>query len=634
MSAFARQLALAQDVKGPPDVDDLDVRVTKLTLDVVRGADRLDAKIQNVISDGYVEQTMQGASELSVQVLDRDYSLIQSESLGYKVDSLLDDVPFRLVQVSLQEDFNVTLTFEHRIVAWLREHSGPLKASRGAMTRAEFVYRMIREVKAGSIRFVSPELRVKQPIKSAAEKPSRAHRDAVHAPGFADGTKLQLNGAPASPQQLGEVDRAMRVAASVQAPTRAVLAMVEAGILEGDGFRPIRNFGGSRYWGVFQGSMDTFAIDDTEGMAHSFLTGGNGFQGGGAIALSKQHPDWSPGQIAVTVEGSGVGPAPYDKFRKEADAVIAAWSGGGAGATFGAGGSYYARYEFTRGVNGQREDSWTCIQRLANEVRWRAFVAGKQSFFFCTDDDLMQSQPRYLIDPTTAGVQGLTFDVEVGGRTILIRGIRTPRPSQMTLMARADRWAAPPGTVIQVDDYGPANGRWLVDTVRRPLFDDLATITLRQPQKALAEPRSQLVQRTATAKGSGAIDAVYKAAQKISAKHLPYIYGGGHTNSWATAEKAAGLDCSSSVSLALHAGGLMDSFSAPIVSGDFDQWGVPGEGDTMTVWYSGIHVWIQFKGSGEWRFDTSPYGDGPSGPQLRKTPRPVTGFSPRHWPGT
>jgi hypothetical protein len=71
-----------------------------------------------------------------------------------------------------------------------------------------------------------------------------------------------------------------------------------------------------------------------------------------------------------------------------------------------------------------------------------------------------------------------------------------------------------------------------------------------------------------------------------------------------------------------------------IVSGAFNKWGDPGEGKYFTVWYNGGHVWIQFKHLGQfWRFDTSAYGDGGSGPRVRKTSRPTAGFQSRHWPG-
>jgi septal ring factor EnvC (AmiA/AmiB activator) len=74
---------------------------------------------------------------------------------------------------------------------------------------------------------------------------------------------------------------------------------------------------------------------------------------------------------------------------------------------------------------------------------------------------------------------------------------------------------------------------------------------------------------------------------------LPYIYGGGHASF-----QADGYDCSGSVSYVLAAAGLVTS---PMVSGQFDDWGVPGPGKWVTIYSNADHVWMTIAG---WRFDT------------------------------
>jgi peptidoglycan hydrolase CwlO-like protein len=74
---------------------------------------------------------------------------------------------------------------------------------------------------------------------------------------------------------------------------------------------------------------------------------------------------------------------------------------------------------------------------------------------------------------------------------------------------------------------------------------------------------------------------------------LPYIYGGGHASF-----QADGYDCSGSVSYVLAAAGLLTS---PMVSGQFDDWGVPGPGKWVTIYSNDGHVWMTIAG---WRFDT------------------------------
>jgi hypothetical protein len=93
-----------------------------------------------------------------------------------------------------------------------------------------------------------------------------------------------------------------------------------------------------------------------------------------------------------------------------------------------------------------------------------------------------------------------------------------------------------------------------------------------------------------------------------------------------------GLDCSSSVSLALYRAGLFGGRKVALVSGAFSGYGQRGPGRYVTIWYHGGHVWIQFDipGYGGDRFDTSSYGSGGPGPRVRYTDRPHSGFSAVH----
>jgi hypothetical protein len=479
--------------------DGPDVRIENLVLTTSgHGIPAVD--LATKITAGRVEQTMQGAPMLSLTIPDTDYALLESGLFNYKVDAVLDGVPFRLVSVGLQDDRMLTLSLEHRVVSYLREHKSPLKVSRNVMTRGEFIYKLVREVHAVPIRLVAPSMDIRQRI--AKPKVEVTHTTRSGTAGISDTVKLTVAGAPASKAQRRQMERVLAVAAKLHAGDRAVLALVVAAIGE-SGFTPKRNQGNppSRYWGVFQGSMDVFAIDDTEGMATAFLKGGQGFQRGGAKALARAHPEYSPGQIAYMVEGDrsnftsdALAANFYDKWRSEAEKIIAAYTGGGdAAASFGGGGKYWKRYEFTRGVPGvTHEDSWGAIQRLAAEVRWRAFVVGTRSLYYVTDDDLLKGLPRYIITPDTDGLVSLNFDVEVGGRFVIHRGIAEAKPAEATLRVRVDRWEAQPGSSVLLDGWGPGGGTWLVDSVTRDLFDAEAEVNLRKPQLELPEPTAQI----------------------------------------------------------------------------------------------------------------------------------------------
>jgi peptidoglycan hydrolase-like protein with peptidoglycan-binding domain len=98
---------------------------------------------------------------------------------------------------------------------------------------------------------------------------------------------------------------------------------------------------------------------------------------------------------------------------------------------------------------------------------------------------------------------------------------------------------------------------------------------------------------------------------------MPYRYGGGH-GKW----QDTGYDCSGSVSYALHGGGLLED-SMP--SGSFTSWGDAGEGQWITVYANGGHIYMTVAGL---RFDTSGRSDG--GSRWQRDMRPADGFTVRH----
>jgi peptidoglycan hydrolase CwlO-like protein len=115
-----------------------------------------------------------------------------------------------------------------------------------------------------------------------------------------------------------------------------------------------------------------------------------------------------------------------------------------------------------------------------------------------------------------------------------------------------------------------------------------------------------------------AVDEVIAAGNAIAT--LPYIWGGGHSSF-----HADGYDCSGSVSYALAAAGLV---SAPMVSGDFENWGDPGPGRWITVYATNGHVWMDVAG---WRFDTVALAE--TGTRWSQGGGEFAGFVERHPPG-
>jgi cell wall-associated NlpC family hydrolase len=97
----------------------------------------------------------------------------------------------------------------------------------------------------------------------------------------------------------------------------------------------------------------------------------------------------------------------------------------------------------------------------------------------------------------------------------------------------------------------------------------------------------------------------------------PYKWGGGHAN-W----NDTGYDCSGSVSYALHGGGLLNG---ALVSGDFADWGLPGEGSWISIYANAGHVYMVVAGM---RFDTSARSR--SGSRWTMEQRSSDGFAVTH----
>lgn len=318
------------------------------------------------------------------------------------------------------------------------------------------------------------------------------------------------------------------------------------------------------------------------------------------------------------VQGSVGG---YAQWQSEAEQTVAIWLGNDGFGTSG-GTTYAKRYEFTRGErHGNRETSWDAMARLADEVNDRRWAAGNV-LYYVSDDELRAGEPALSIH----GDEGWLLTDPLwdwgAGRAI----------TEITLRVLAERWHIMPGAVVVLETGGPTAGRWLVWSVEGESLDNPeAHITLRRPTRKKPEPATETGTTSTTSGGSGS--GLLAECQRISSQNRAYVYGGGHGVPLSRINPHQALDCSSSVSLALKRAGMFDGSQA-ITSGAFaSSWGKAGKGKDFTVWANKEHVWIEFHTAGRVkRFDTSPHGNGKSGPHTRTTARNDQGrFSARHW---
>lgn len=512
-----------------------DVTVPDLILD----GRPMDAQLVDPEEVG-LERRLDGASNLTVSVKDpaletaRGSGLFRPKLLNSGIFSKAVDVDltvrnldgvrdvverlaFRLADPNVTEIAGVIgldLLFEATAVARLRTFTGAKHASRNDKTRAEFIKALCDEA---GVPFVCPDLRKKQRIQTPEEAMTPAQRKAERVRdanvsgrgGTAKGktSEITVKGKKATAEQLKNMQIASRVADAEKAPALAELAMHCAGIGESE-YRAIMNQGGSPYGGVWQGNVrdGTWNLNDTAGMARSFLRGGKGFQGGGAIALARAHPDWEPGRIALVVEGSvsnfggsiARGTAFYNAHRAEGVKIMQAFGASGSLDPLANSGTaepdpYAVAYMFKRlgadeSADNRAEDSWTCMRRLADEVNWRLWEEAG-TIYFMTDDRILKSSVEMTIEPMTDGV-------------ISLRGRLSNRRERQEITVECDArvWQAGIGTVAEVYGYGKLDGRWIVSMIRRPsLWRPRTTITLQFREAALLEPAHELRTRAPSA---------------------------------------------------------------------------------------------------------------------------------------
>jgi hypothetical protein len=514
-------------------------RIDDLTLDKLVFASPkkgLSTGVGDLIDQARLEEALKGASQLVVELFDREYEALKSNLFKQRVTCRVDGVGFRLAQLSLVDEYKLAATFEHELIAEMRENTKPKKATRGSVTRAEFIYSMLRELKL-PFRFICPELhrtqktpapeQIKETISNEPPRTNVGEGEGgqsatsnLHHGKRGKGvskSNLTVKGQKMTDAQAAILTEALGAAEAIGSPQLAMEALVVALIQEADVSNP--SSGDSTSKGALQVLASTAAaiqkqdghgtldpMDVAEVSTH-FLVAGF-YKYGGAITIAKAHPDYSPSKIGTMVEGPK---AEYPStWNAEASRIVIAYTGGAlpAGVSSSASSSSTvvktATFEFTRGQPEQVEDTFSCCQRLAEEVGWSFFVTGKKDIYFVNDLDLLKALPRYIVEPDSTGLESLTFDVEVGNRTTIQRGKRLLKPSEAVLTARILRHEAPPGTVIALRGWGPlADGKWLVEHVERTPFDPRTIVLLRKPQSPVEEPQAT-VGTSETATGAAA----------------------------------------------------------------------------------------------------------------------------------
>lgn len=482
----------------------------------------LNTQIGGQIIEGKLEETMAGASELTLELIDREYNALQSGIFGTRVTALVDGAEYSLTEVNIVDDWRLELKFEHALIAEMRRFDAPLKVQRGTLTRAEFIKSMLSELRRTYL-LVCPELEKAQPIEAAKEAASAEAKGET--PQRWAEELLKLLGAPESTQNI-----------------RAIVGWETA---EGGNWHNSAKFNPLNTTQIpSSGPSSTFQSVGVGAAAIRIYTSWQ--QGLAATVATLQNGKYK-GILAALAAGTSseavaqaIGASPWGTSAAGVQQAITGTpitSFSGKGATRSRKEVIKtAQYEFSRGKAGQREDTYTCALRLASEVNWHFFIVGVNTIYFVDDDDLKLAKPTYRVKPTSEGLVKLTSNCDVsgvlnsegkreGGRTVILHGKRQPKPSEAELIARIERWGAPPGCVIEVDGYGPLDGSWLVEAVERSLFTAEARIHLRAPQAALAEAASTIKATPGVSEGTGSgLPGVVEAAKRAMEQRGRYSY--------------------------------------------------------------------------------------------------------------
>lgn len=459
--------------------------------------------VTQAVQEATLTRTLEGASTLTITVDDSDRELLNSRLLENRYKIRLDGLEFGLAAIS-KSGRNLELVHEDWEVVRMKRHGKghPKKAFRDQVTRAEFVYSLVHEIKHPKIPFYSPEIHTEQPIADAPAD-RRAEESVSTDAGNQTGKKgggglagahgLTVKGVAANAEQIRNGETVMRVGVEDGADARVLASAIVSGIQENNMTNADAGSGCRGYFCIIDSTAAALSFNplDLAAAAHSYYT--NGFGGPpGAVDYARQNPGASPAVISSAIEGNAAGASDRIRWEGEAKKWVEAFTGGAAlepgGGDTTVTKTQVERYSFERKKD---ESTWACAVRLAEEVRWRAFVSAG-IFYFVAETDLLSGKVRMEVSEDKPGIDEIDFDFDPGRKV-----------NEMEITGRARSWAAPPGTVALVRGYGPANGRYIVSSIDSNLFSEDVSVTLKRPAEPMPEPAPEVTQTTKTVPGGG-----------------------------------------------------------------------------------------------------------------------------------
>lgn len=452
------------------------------------GGKRVSARVTQATQSIQEVETMDGASTFTMVLYDQDGELERSGLFDSAVDlrvlgvTAADDRMYRLVKVQSQPPM-LTLQFEDRDVAFMRQHNSFRRASRAKVTRLQFIVSMVREVKKRRIPVFAPEVKLKQPIAKQDQQAKRKSRGGKgHR--FPAGADITVKGGKASSAQLKVLDDVLEQGMDQGATRRGLIGAVMCVTVESEA----KNMAGGDLdsVGAFQqrksqGWPATRVVKtDARAFYKAFLPSVKANPGAdlGTLVANVQKP-------REDLRGE------YAKWQSEATKTVDAWLGE-EGADGDGGGTYTKRYEFRRGEPGKKEDTWAAAGRLVDEVRFRRFMR-RGELWLVSENWLSKQRCKVSWSRRSQGVQSISYEYDSGKQVT---------SATVTAFAAAGLLLAGDGVILK--DMGKAaNGRYLVSTITRDHFSPLITYELKRRTVALPEPAAETATRSSDGTSTG-----------------------------------------------------------------------------------------------------------------------------------
>lgn len=362
-------------------------------------------ELAQVISEVQLQTQTLGASLLHIRIIDPGWAIQRTGWLNVSDDGLLDEIEvefpnnsgmwWRLTMVEGGNDLtqpNLTLTFQDRIVAYLQDKWGPLGVSPNTKTRAQFIKRLVDAVGHGDglqpINFVCPEVNQVQLVATTSLRLDGT--TTVNATVTSQSSQAKVNKLPGITNSGLLTTNQLTFTLHLASQTGLDPAVVAAWCLAEESSTAAVNRQASGYQNWLNigpgSSIPAFSSSPAAAANYTaqFLKGQAGGASQSILAIISSANGSPMAQVAAIYQSNWDGNSHYNNGAN----LIATYqeiTGAPPSGTVSGLPSLQAPSDvsqLTRGTaDNPDENSWDCMQRLAQEVNWYLFSNGNYLYY-------------------------------------------------------------------------------------------------------------------------------------------------------------------------------------------------------------------------------------------------------------